>query len=248
MNATIKTFAALSALLVGGCGGREEVKAPPPLKPLSAAVGTAIVRGRVTFVGTPPVMKILDVKCHPGARPISDESAVVSVEGGLANAFVYLEGGPAVDGAILPPKVLDQVDCRYAPHVIGVVENQTLTVRSDDPVFHNVHYDPANNPAANLTFDTKGQTRTVRFAHPDIFHARCDVHPWMSGYIGVFANPLFTVTGAGGGFSIKDVPAGTYTLVLWHERYGVEKRPITVAEGKTLDLKLEYAPADKAAQ
>lgn len=238
-------LAALFAAPIGGCGGSEAPPPPVVLKPLSAAVGTATVHGRITFVGTRPVMKTFDAKCYPGADPIKDQSALVDSEGGLANVFVSLEGGPAVSGASLPPKLLDQENCTYKPHVIGVVVRQTLKISSDDPVFHNVHYDPLKNPAANLTFASKGQTRTTSFETPEIFHARCDVHPWMSGWIGVFANPLFTVTGTGGGFSIRNVPAGKYTLVAWHERYGEVRRPVEVGEGGTVNMDLQYAPPGK---
>ena len=227
-------------LALGGCG-KEEVKAPPLLPP-SAAVGTATVLGRVRFLGTPPAMKVLDDKCYPGAEPVRDESVLVDDGGGLANVLVHLDGGPAVDGATLFPPVLDQKNCRYVPHVIGVTVNQPLTVRSDDPVFHNVHYDPVGGPAENLTFESKGQARTARFATPQIVRARCDVHPWMNAYIGVLPNPLFAVTGTGGGFSIKAVPAGDYTLIAWHERYGEVRRPVHVDAGGTVKIDLEYAP------
>ena len=33
------------------------------------------------------------------------------------------------------------------------------------------------------------------FPKPEaMFHIKCDVHPWMSAYLGVFTNPFFSVT------------------------------------------------------
>lgn len=45
--------------------------------------------------------------------------------------------------------------------------------------------------------------------------------------------PFFAVTGDDGIFTIKDLPAGTYTLELWHEKLGTQTQTITVADGET---------------
>ena len=49
---------------------------------------------------------------------------------------------------------------------------------------------------------------------------KCDVHPWMTGYVAVTDHPFFAVTGDDGSFTIPNVPAGTYTIEAWHERFG----------------------------
>ena len=59
----------------------------------------------------------------------------------------------------------------------------------------------------------------------------CDVHDWMKGYIVVADNPYVGVTGAGGKFEIKDVPAGSYTLEIWHEVLGKKSMKVSVKGG-----------------
>jgi hypothetical protein len=207
--------------------------------------GDSSVRGRVRFLGPPPAPKVLKSEpCHDGVkREILDETVIVGPEQGLKNVFVYIEDGPLVDGRSLNPALLDQVNCVYTPHVVGVVVGQTLVVKSSDDVFHNTHYVPSRNPANNFGLKRSGEQREVRFSFPEIFTARCDVHPWMSAQIGVFDNPLFAVTGENGAFEINRVASGTYTLVARHELYGELRRTIEVGSGATVEIGFDYAPA-----
>jgi hypothetical protein len=73
----------------------------------------------------------------------------------------------------------------------------------------------------------------------DVVKFKCDVHPWMTGYVLVTDNPFFSVTGDDGAFEIKNVPAGKYTVEVWHERLGSQTQEVTVADGKPVELKLE---------
>jgi len=42
------------------------------------------------------------------------------------------------------------------------------------------------------------------------------VHGWMAAYCGVLSHPFFAVTAADGTYTIKNLPAGTYTIEAWH--------------------------------
>ena len=69
-------------------------------------------------------------------------------------------------------------------------------------------------------------------------HLKCDVHPWMSAYVGVMSNPFYGVTGDDGAFAIKGLPAGEYEIAAWHEKYGEQTQKIKVGAGeaKTADF------------
>ncbi len=69
---------------------------------------------------------------------------------------------------------------------------------------------------------------------------KCDVHPWMRGYIGISRNPLQSVTGATGAFRIEHVPPGRYTIEAWHERYGAKSQEISVEPGKPARVIFKY--------
>jgi hypothetical protein len=66
----------------------------------------------------------------------------------------------------------------------------------------------------------------------------CNVHGWMNAWVGVLPHPYYAVTGTEGRFSIKGLPAGTYTIEAWHEKFGTQTATVTVAgtETKTADL------------
>jgi hypothetical protein len=67
---------------------------------------------------------------------------------------------------------------------------------------------------------------------------KCNIHPWMRGYIAVFKHPYFAVSDKNGSFDLKDLPPGTYTITAWQEKLGMKTQKITVGAGeaKTLDF------------
>jgi len=71
-----------------------------------------------------------------------------------------------------------------------------------------------------------------------MFKIKCDVHPWMSTYVAVMSHPFFAVTGTDGKFSIKNVPAGTYEVEVWHEKLKTKTMSVTVGDG---DAKADFA-------
>jgi hypothetical protein len=73
---------------------------------------------------------------------------------------------------------------------------------------------------------------------------KCDVHQWMTGYVWIQNNRYFAVTSNDGAFEIKNVPAGTYELQAWHERFGSKKQSVTVAPGRAAEMNFEFAPTD----
>jgi hypothetical protein len=50
----------------------------------------------------------------------------------------------------------------------------------------------------------------------------------MHAKVFVMDNPYFAVSDANGAFSIKGLPAGTYTLEAWHEKLGTKTATVTV--------------------
>jgi hypothetical protein len=75
---------------------------------------------------------------------------------------------------------------------------------------------------------------------------KCDVHPWMSAYIGVFTHPFFAATAADGKFTIAGLDAGTYEITAWHERLGTQTASITVGASDTKAQDFKFAvPAAK---
>ena len=230
------------AILAGvACGGSEPSPAPgaPPVPasapaPTDTADGPGVIAGSVTFAGTPPKLKPppmdSDPLCvaEPGA---TSELLVVGPGNGLGNVFVYVKEGLGERRYAVPstPVQLDQKGCRYAPHVFGVQVGQTVLVSNSDPLIHNVHAMPQNNREFNFAQPAKTPPVSRVFNQAEIgLPFKCDVHGWMNAYVNVVPHPFFAVTTDDGSFEIKGLPAGSYTLELWHERLGTQTLPVTV--------------------
>jgi plastocyanin len=216
----------------------------PALPPPAKVDHPATISGRVLFEGKPPQLPPLNTsgdphcqRLHPDGLP--DESVVVADDGAMANVFVYLKDGPRSDGSANAPALIDQIGCQYVPHAVAVQVNQTLRIKSSDPVMHNVHLLANVNPAANLSETGPGE-QTIKFAAPEMIHVRCDVHPWMKAIVGVFDSPYFAVTGSDGKFEIRNIPPGTYTLAAWQERLGEKTQKVTVAADGFVTAELKW--------
>jgi hypothetical protein len=230
-----------ACLVAAGCDESSRAN-QTTARPPAHVDGSGVVRGSVKFTGTPPVMKPISSTeaCCQSDPPLMEETVVVNANGTLAHTFVYLEDAPRTDGSVKPAALLDQVKCRYVPHALAVQTEQTLNVRSSDPTMHNVHSMSTLNPARNLSMTKAGDQTSIKFGMAEFVQVRCDVHPWMSAWVGVFDNPFFAVTQEEGSFSISGIPAGTYKLVAWHEIYGRQEQTVTVADEKPVETNFTF--------
>jgi plastocyanin len=183
-------------------------------------------------------------KLHPAG--VSAEDIVADSNGGLENVIVFVSDGLG-DRTFTPPSqpaVMEQKGCMYQPHVVAMQANQALEVVNHDPTTHNIHPMPANNREWNKA-EIAGSTMDETFSRPEIaIPVKCNVHPWMRGYIAVFKHPYFVVTGKNGSFDLSNLPPGTYTIEAWHEKLGTATQTITVgpSETKNLDFVFKSKP------
>jgi plastocyanin len=213
----------------------------------AATAGT--LTGRVTFEGTPPARERLkmdaDPACAEGSGPNPQNDAVLIKDGGLQNVFVYVKDGldPAYSFDVpQEPLKFEQRGCRYGPRIFGVRVGQPIEILNDDATLHNVHALPKANAEFNRSMQMKGERMTRTFTTPEVMvRFKCDVHNWMTAYVGVMAHPFFAVTNETGAFEIKGLPPGTYTIEAWHERFGRKTQKVTVAERQTETVPFTFA-------
>lgn len=154
----------------------------------------------------------------------------------LGNAVIYIEGRGQRAAAGRVDMALDAR--QFRPRVIVVPVGTTVNFPNLDPFNHNVF--SLNEPNAfDLGLYGRGEIESKRFTRPGLVRIYCNIHPRMTGAIVVRDNAWFAQPGADGSFTIENVPAGTYTLNVWHERAPTLTRQITVAEGGLTGLDLE---------
>ncbi len=223
---------------VGGETRTTPASAPPAVALDPATLGS--VSGTVRFSGKAPERVRIDMSQDPVCSMMGGDNFAeqyVVHDGRLANVYVYVKSGPAgaMSGAApattTTPVVLDQVGCRYVPHVIAVMRGGSVEFRNSDATMHNIHIMPAmaGNKEIDVSQGPKGSPEVRQFQQPEVMMpVLCNNHPWMNAFINVSATPFFAVTDANGNFAIKGLPAGTYTLAAVHEKMGEQTMTVTV--------------------
>ena len=214
----------------------------------------ATLTGKVHFKGTPPAPQKIKVDADPTCAALHQgevvqQACVINPNGTLKDVFVYVKKGLEGKSFETPkkPVVLDQKGCLYEPHVFGIQTNQPLEILNSDTTLHNVHALPAKNPEFNLGMPLKGMKLTKSFATPEVMiKFKCEVHPWMAGYVGVLDHPFYSVTRNEGVFELKDLPAGEYEIAAWHEHCGTLTQKVSVTDQETRSLEFTFSLEENA--
>jgi plastocyanin len=136
----------------------------------------------------------------------------------LPNAVVTAvprEPASAVPTRTRPRVVMVQQFQQFAPFVLPVQVGTVVEFPNRDPFRHHVY---SFSPAKPFELKLYGgnQTETVTFDKPGVVALGCNIHDNMLAYIDVVPTPYFVKTGEDGNGEIPDMPAGSYTIVLWH--------------------------------
>src|SRR6185436_10870559 len=171
---------------------------------VAVAVEAGSITGTVTFAGTAPALKPLAMDADPvcakkHTTPVANEMLVLGPANAMGNVIVYVSKGlPAGKTWPAPstPVTLDQKGCQYVPHTQGIMVGQAYKILNSDGVLHNVHALPKINAQFNKPMPPTLKEASVTFPKPEnMFNIKCDVHPWMTAWIGVFTHPFFSATG-----------------------------------------------------
>jgi len=201
------------------------------------------ISGTVKFKGAAPAPKKIDVSkdkevCGKTAK--TDESLIVS-NGNLVNAVVTITDINSGKKMELKKVTLDQNGCDYHPHVLAFPAGSTVEIVNPDGILHNIHsYSKVNTPF-NMAQPKFKKTMEVKIDKPEAVQVKCDVHGWMEGWLIAVPNPYFAVTDNSGSFKLTDVPAGSYTVEVWHEKLGKSTQKVTVKAKEDAKVNFEMA-------
>ena len=256
---------AATASLVVACGGGQERSAPaastPAPTPAAVAAAPADteadsvsdymvievksggkLEGKVIFTGAAPTPTMVEITkdievCHEEKKILNVK---VDANGGLAEAVVWIDGIKEgkdwgnTDGEV------DQKDCEYQPHVQAIAAVGKLTIKNSDALLHNIHGKFAGESLFNVAQPAGAAEIPKKLKKVGPVELQCDVHSWMKAWVFVAPHPYYAVTNSEGGFEIKDVAAGTYTVKVWHEELGEQEMQVTVAPDAAATTNFNY--------
>ncbi len=219
----------------------------------AATGGSGTITGKVDFTGTAPEMPKLKRDADPfcAKTPMTAETVVVNENKTLRNVLVRIKPGTVKGPAPTAALDIKQDNCMYRPRVQGAMVDQKITINNGDPTTHNVHAFDVRTGEGEESLFNLAQPRGAAAINKDangyeVMKLKCDVHPWMIGYVVVSDHPYFATTGEDGTFKIEGVPAGKYTLEAWHEHYGIKTVEVEVADKGSAEANFAYDGKEKA--
>jgi len=174
-------------------------------------------------------------------RAVSNHDAVAIPE--IKNVVVYLKGVKFKGVLPVSHQEIRQEHEAFVPRVVAVTRGSTVDFPNADPFFHNVF-----SLSSASTFDLgrypMGHQKSATLTTAGLVKVYCHIHSQMSASILVLDHPYFSVPEFDGSFTIPNVPAGTYTVVGWHERIGERTASVQVRPGATASIELSLPVED----
>lgn len=159
----------------------------------------------------------------------------------LETAVVWLvpTSGPAPRAAATKAEI-GMRSRTFTPHVQVVPVGSTVAFPNQDPFSHNI-FSTTAGAAFDLGLYGRGQTKERIFGTVGAVPVYCNIHAKMTAWVVTVPTPWYAQPSADGRWTIRDVPAGSYTLHVWHERAPQQTKPISVlANGMVAaDLQLD---------
>lgn len=200
---------------------------PPSAAQTDTAGGS--IRGRVHFN---------EASTRAAARPVvSDLGGSTLPVVDRRRSVVYLDAVPrgAFDELPTPRVRMDQRHEQFVPRLLAITVGTIVDFPNSDTKFHNVFSFSKARPF-DLGRYPPAKSGSERFDRPGLVRVFCDIHSHMSAHIWVFSHQFFSVTDTDDRYLIANVPAGSYTLMLWSELGGAEPRRVAVTNGSTTDV------------
>lgn len=215
--------------------GEVVIQSPPARYAGAATTGGGTVTG--TISSSSPLAPEPSVATGKDAAVCGTtivDSSVQQQGTGLGNAVVWLDG--VRKGKLIPLErriELESDHCILTPRVQAGLVGGAVNVVAHDDFRQHLRFvaggEPQPRAGVLLGKDEQVIPTELPLKAPGLVIVRDADHPWPRAYLAVFDHPYFAVTKPDGTFTIDAVPAGTYTLVVWHERTGRKEQQVTVA-------------------
>jgi hypothetical protein len=208
---------------------------------------TASVSGTVRLGHRVPPRRVIRVGADPRAevlypKGLESDELLVGRDDGIAAALVTVKDARPVPVPPGGPVNVAFQGFRLLPRVVTIRPREQLILRNGDNTLHNYHVLAYLNKETNVGLPAAGFTVSRKFDVREVgVKAKCDVHPWEISWIHVLDHPFHSSTDSDGRFSIRGLPPGRHTLVVWHERCKPREIEVELRAGetRTLDVDLE---------
>jgi len=181
----------------------------------------------------PKAQKIPVDQKYSGACPEdqSSQSLVVSPQGFLKNAVIFLDGDfreKFVSDLSTP--TLDQKNCKFEPHVLIVGQDSPYFIANSDPIVHDIRAFDEAKMLYKFEIDPGSPAVEQKSNAPGTYVIRCGLHKWMHAFVISAKHPFYAVSNENGEFKLLGVPEGNYKIKIWHETLGESEVPIEVKQ------------------
>jgi len=222
----------------------------------------ATVKGTVKFLGAVPADETITVTKNPEVCGTTQKRGKYVINNGrVKNAVVWIDG--VSKGKPLQKSAVNVTlkSCAAEPHVGAGFVGGKFVFRNDDDIMHTVQLKlgleyqtklsgrPVKDGATiyNLALPNKGVSieKPIKEYHryskdTGYIQIKSNTHECVGGYIFVFDHPYAAVTDDQGAFTLGNLPAGSYTLHIWHEGFAAQEHLIAVANGEVKDADIEF--------
>ncbi|HTE41208.1 MAG TPA: methylamine utilization protein [Steroidobacteraceae bacterium] len=161
----------------------------------------------------------------------------------IGDVIVYAVPKPgSVAGAAKSTKaIVDQRDKEFVPLVSVVRVGTSVEFPNSDNIRHQVYsFSPAK--VFNLKLYSGRPSSPVTFDRPGVVTLGCNIHDQMIAWVLIVDSPWYAKVGTNGSVTLKDLPAGDFTLHAWHP--GIN--PATHMDAVQEPLHIESATVSKS--
>lgn len=186
----------------------------------------------VVLDGAVPERKAINMAADPkcnNKNPLSDDLIIDPKTKAISNIVFMIDTKKnKLDNSKLHPDfqklpdtkpVLDNVLCKFEPHVMAIRAGQKIEVKNSDEAGHNAKFGFFANKEVNpmiaagksVDVETKEEEKAAT-------KVECSIHPWMNAYVFILNHPYIGISGSDGVIKIEKLPAGVeLDFKIWHE-------------------------------
>jgi plastocyanin len=164
-----------------------------------------------------------------GAKPTDAVVFVEVIPERLEHKLAHKPGAPR----------MSETHGGFAPRVLPVISGSDLRFENRDRVFH-APFSISPTKHFDLGHEAPRQVQTVRVDTVGVVNVYCGLHSGEAAYLVVVPNHVYTQPASNGGFWLRGLPRGTYTIKAWHPDCGWTSAVVEMAHGKDAVVALKY--------